>query len=136
MSIKKIVVVMAVLTVSIIGLQSCYKVATVPRGASSSTADLTKPVSFAKSIVPIFNANCALSGCHVSGGKEPDLAADKAYVSLVNGGYLDTGAPANSGIYLWITGKKNTPMPPAGPANPSGLNDLVLAWIQQGAQNN
>lgn len=133
MSIKKIVIVMAVLAAPIISLQSCYKVATVPL---NTTEEVTAPVSYANDIQPIFTANCSTSGCHVAGGRSPDLSAEKAYNSLMNGSYIDVSAPENSNLYLWLTGKKTTPMPPGSATNPSNVNNLVLAWIKQGALNN
>lgn len=124
---------MAVVTATIAGLQSCYKVATVMPDNSS---EVTGPVSFALDIIPILNANCNVAGCHSSGGRNPDLSADKAFNSLNNGGYLDTSTPENSELYLWLTGKRGSEMPPGGTSNPSNLNQLVLAWIKQGAENN
>ena len=132
MSIKKTGIIIVVLIATIIVLQSCYKVATVPK---STVEEVTVDVSFAKDIQPIITANCAVTGCHAGGGRSPDLTAEKSYNSITGGNYIDLGNPENSGIYLWITGKKTTPMPPAG-TNPSNLNNLVLAWIKQGAQNN
>ena len=134
MSIKKLTIALAVIAAPIIGLQSCYEVATVmPDNAGS---EVTGPVSFSKDIVPILNANCNVSGCHSSGGVKPNLSADNAFGSLDNGGYLDKGNATNSSVYLWLTGKKSTTMPPNGPNNPSNINQLMLAWIKQGAQNN
>jgi hypothetical protein len=130
---KNTMVLMLFGSIAIAGLQSCYKVATVPR--STTATEITAPVSFAADILPVFEANCSMSGCHSSGGTAPDLTAEKAYTSLGNGGYMDPANPENSNLYLWITGAKGTPMPP-GAANPSNINSLVLAWIQQGAQNN
>lgn len=133
MNVKKSVLIMGAVIVSIVGLQSCYKVATVPKSTKAEV--ITTPVSFATDIQPLFTANCSMSGCHNSGGKAPDLTADKSYLSLINGGYIDTAEPEKSNLYLWLTGQKSTPMPPGGP-NPGNINNLTLAWIQQGALNN
>lgn len=134
MSIKKLTIALAVIAAPIIGLQSCYEVATVMPNNTGS--EVTVPVSFSKDLQPLLNANCNMSGCHTNGGVKPNLAADKAFGSLDNGGYLDKGNAGNSSFYLWLTGKKGTKMPPNGPNNPSNINQLVLAWIKQGAQNN
>jgi hypothetical protein len=134
MSIKKLTIALAVIAAPIIGLQSCYEVATVMPDNKGSEVNV--PVSFSKDLQPLLNANCNMSGCHTNGGVKPNLAADKAFGSLDNGGYLDKGNAGNSSIYLWLTGKKSTKMPPNGPNNPSNINQLVLAWIKQGAQNN
>jgi hypothetical protein len=133
MSIKKIAIVILVIASPVIALQSCYKVATV---IPATDVEVTGPVSFAKDIIPVLHAKCSISGCHASGGHIPNLVDDKAFASLSNGGYLNMGSPENSSLYLWLTGKKGTIMPPGGPNNPSNINQLVLAWIKQGAQNN
>lgn len=94
----------------------------------------SREISFARDIVPIFNASCNISGCHNTGGVAPVLTADKAYNALTSANYIDTGTPENSELYLWLTGKRSTPMPLSGP-DPS-INSTVLAWIKQGALNN
>lgn len=133
MSLNKIVVKMFFAAILIIGLQSCYEVATV---LPDTNVEVTGPVSFKSDIVPILNQNCSVSGCHSSGGIKPDLSDANAYASLDKGGYWDLNTPENSSIYLWLTGKKSSTMPPNGNNNPSNINQLVLAWVKQGAKNN
>jgi hypothetical protein len=130
---KRITIIITAFTILTVGMQSCYKVATV---VPDNATEVTGPVSFAFDIMPILNASCNSGGCHSTGGHIPDLSADKAYNSLNNGGYLDLSTPENSELYLWLTGKRATEMPPGGPSNPANLNQLVLAWTKQGAQNN
>jgi hypothetical protein len=112
-------------------LIGCYKDKTV---YFDTGAEITRPVSFANDIIPIFNNSCSLSGCHISGGKSPDLSGANAYNSLSVGNYYNTTAAESSTIYQWMTGKKSTPMPVGGINK--DYNALVLAWIKQGAQNN
>jgi len=112
-------------------LTGCYKDKTV---YSDTVAEITRPVSFAADIVPIFNNSCNISGCHSSGSKTPDLSAANAFNSLTNGNFVNKDDPQSSSLYLWMTGKKSTPMPVGG-INKE-YNALVLAWIKQGAQNN
>ena len=112
-------------------LTSCYKDKTV---VSDTGAEITRPVTFANDIIPIFNKSCSLSGCHVNGGKAPDLSAANAWNSLKIGNYFNTADPANSVMMLWLTGKKSTQMPVGGMNK--DINALVLAWIKQGANNN
>lgn len=133
MSIKKITIALVIIVTAIIGLQSCYKVATV---LPKTDVEITGPVSFANNIIPVLNAKCNMSGCHSSGGVKPNLAADKAFNSITLGGYIDTDNPENSSLYLWVTGKKASLMPPTGDQNPDNINQYILAWIKQGAQNN
>lgn len=108
----------------------CYKDKTVILDA----AEVTRTVSFAEDIVPIFNSSCNASGCHNSGGKSPDLSAGNSYNALISGNYIDKGAAENSVLYQWMSGKRSLPMPVGG-ANKE-YNALILAWIKQGANNN
>lgn len=112
-------------------LAGCYKDRTV---YFETGEEVTRPVSFATDIIPIFNASCNSSGCHNRGGIAPDLSPSNSYNSLQNGNYVNTSAPESSELYLWMTGKKGTPMPVSGINK--DYNSLVLAWIKQGAQNN
>ena len=128
---KKIAIVVAVITAPIIGLQGCYKVATV---IPDNKVEVTEPVSFAKDIIPIFNTKCNMSGCHNQGGQIPNLSVTVSYNSLLNGNYIDKSSPANSLLYLKMSGKKGSPMPLTG--SNIEYNALVLAWIQQGAKDN
>lgn len=112
-------------------LLGCYKDKTV---IFDTGEEITRPVSFAGDIIIIFNSSCNTSGCHSAGSKSPDLTVANAYTSLTNGGLINTDDPQNSGLYLWMTGKKGAPMPVSGINK--DFNALVLAWIKQGALNN
>ncbi len=112
-------------------LIGCYKDKTV---LFDTGEEITRPVSFVSDIIPIFNSSCNTSGCHSAGSKSPDLTVTNAYTSLANGGFINTGEPQSSELYLWMTGKKGTPMPVSG--TNKDYNVLVLAWIKQGALNN
>ncbi len=129
---RKLNVIGTVLAVFLIFfLSGCYKNRTLDNDTGE---EITRPVSFATDMIPIFNASCNSSGCHNTGGKAPDLSPSNAYNSLQNGNYVNTSAPENSELYLWMTGKRATPMPVSGINK--DYNALVLAWIKQGAQNN
>ncbi len=112
-------------------LIGCYKDKTI---LFDTGEEITRPVSFASDIVPIFSSSCNSSGCHSAGSKSPDLSIANAYASLSNGGFINTGDPQSSELYLWMTGKKGTPMPVNGVNK--DFNALVLAWLKQGALNN
>jgi hypothetical protein len=133
MSTKRIVLSIIVLSSLMYFFSGCYKVTTL---VLDNGTEVTGDVSFAKDIAPIFSKSCALSGCHVSGGVKPDLTDTNAFNSLNNGSLLNVGSPDQSEVYLWLTGKRAVTMPPNGPVNPSNLNQLILAWIKQGASNN
>jgi hypothetical protein len=91
-------------------------------------------ISFSADVVPIFSASCAVPSCHNGSGPAPDLRAAVAYESLWSADLIDTMEPANSELYLWMSGVKGLPMPPQGsqPADAA----TVLQWIDQGAKNN
>jgi len=114
-------------------LSGCYKDKTV---LITKTEVITTPISFSIDIVPIFNKNCNMSGCHSSGSQVPDLTPGNAYRSLFQEDMIDTGDPEKSEIMGWLTGKLKPSMPLGGTANPSNINALMLAWITQGAKNN
>lgn len=130
---KVLAIVSALVTIVVSGISGCAKDTTV---IIDNPPAITKTVSFSKDIVPILNQSCSISGCHNSGGHVPDLTQDKAYVSLKDGNYINTGIPENSEVYLWLTGKRATGMPMGAPKDPSSINELVLAWIKQGAKKN
>jgi hypothetical protein len=115
----------------IIVLTGCYRDKTVLFDTGN---EVTRTVTFANDLISIFNSSCNGSGCHSAGGKAPDLSAANAYNALMSGNYINSADPENSQLYLWMTGKKGTPMPVSG-VNKE-YNSLILAWIKQGAQNN
>lgn len=96
--------------------------------------EVTGDVSFSSDILPIFENDCATSGCHSTGGQKPDLTPANAYTSLINGNYINTSSPEDSELYLWMKGLKGLPMPPSG--TDATNTAKVLAWIKQSAQNN
>ncbi|TWI98014.1 hypothetical protein JN11_03092 [Mucilaginibacter frigoritolerans] len=113
-------------------INSCTKTTTVP---INDAPVITTTVSFSKDIQPILTKSCALSGCH-NGAIAPNLSATSSYDALEGGNLVNTGIPANSVVYLWLTGKEAISMPAGAPNNPSNINALMLAWITQGAKNN
>lgn len=111
---------------------SCYKTNTLVKNPGSG---ITETMSFTNDILPIFSKSCALSGCHVPGGKNPDLSAANAYQALKDGGYIKANDPDNSVLMLWLNGKKS-PVMPLGAGPDDNINAKIYAWINQGAQKN
>lgn len=98
--------------------------------------DPNKPVSFKEKVLPLFTANCAKSGCHVTGAIAPDLTPSNAYDQLTGLGYVPTdGLKAEECKLYKIMMNTSKPMPPAGKL-PASQTNLILGWIIQGAQNN
>jgi hypothetical protein len=98
-----------------------------------AAVEIPDSVSFKTNIIPFFEADCAKSGCHVTGGLPPDLSADNAYVSLTVYGYveMDTSKAEQSIIYQKITvGSMEKYVDDPNQA------ELLLKWIKQGSKNN
>ena len=90
------------------------------------TPGKTDTISFSKIIVPIFQSKCII--CHGNGGQTPNLATNP-YQNLISGGYINTGSPASSSLYVII---HTTNMG----GTTSTEQDEILNWIKQGALNN
>ncbi len=132
---KKRIVTVAVL--GIIMMVGCEKDTTVIIPKNPEAAKISRTVSFSKDLVPIFKSDCALSGCHVTGGHAPDLEAEDAYSSLMKGNFINKAAPESSIIYERLTGKLTPGMPMKAPgSDPLQIEELFLAWASQGALNN
>ena len=114
-------------------LSACYNDAVIPE-LPEDPGDLPQDVSFSGDVIPIFDADCNVSGCHSSGGIDPDLTSANAYSELISGGYINVDDPVNSELYQWMKGNRSIPMPVSGSV--ASYNATVLAWITQGAENN
>lgn len=89
-------------------------------------------LSFSTDIMPIFNNGCNTNVCHGAGGTPPDLSEGNAYSSLINEGFVDVDLPEASMLYTcMLTGGSMAPY-----VQRPGDADIILAWIQQGANNN
>ena len=93
--------------------------------------DIPMDVSFSEDLIPYFETSCAKAGCHNTGGIPPDLTEDFAYLSLTGGGYINTDNPEQSLLYTKIA--------PGGSMeiySSSRDTNMVLVWIEEGAENN
>lgn len=132
MSTKKIAILSGFFAIAMFAITGCSKTSTIVVNPGSS---ITETMSFEKDITPIFTNSCAISGCHVSGAKAPDLSAANAFKALTEGGYIKANDPDNSVLMMWLTGKKS-PVMPIGKGPDETINAKVYAWIKQGAKNN
>jgi len=128
---KRIMLALAIVAFAALFAPGCYKVTTVDLRAD---LEITRDVSFAADVLPIFEKSCSISGCHNANGVAPNLSAGQAFISLTTSDYLDTENPENSELYGFVSGKL-TPAMPVGGADPE-IAATILAWIKQGAQNN
>lgn len=79
--------------------------------------------TFSGDVQPMLNANCALPGCHVSGGAPGDFTGYAGFKAKVDDGTVQLRV---------ITFKD---MPPAGPLPDSTLQ-MLNCWLNAGALNN
>ena len=115
-------------------------------GATGTVVTPTDTV-FTTQIQPIFDRNCAFTGCHsadtASGGMTLD--AGKSYANLVNVASSEVGPrkrvePGNSGAsYIIEKLTQSTPsvgerMPFGGEPLPADQIDLIKKWIDDGAK--
>ena len=128
---KRIISATTIVSLAVIFLGGCYNGTTLDL---TQDVEITGPVGFKADVIPIFEESCSISGCHNPGGVKPDLSSDKAYNSLINGGYVDVSSPETSLVYEFVSGKR-TPVMPVSGVDPT-IAATILAWIQQGAQNN
>lgn len=126
---KKILLYVALMVATGIGLAGCYKDVILP-DATVDPDGPPQPVSYNSELKAVFNSSCALAGCHVSGAHRPYLSADVSYLQLVNGGFVNTAIPKSSTLYIMINGEMKEYMP-------SAVNrQKVYDWIRNGAPNN
>ncbi len=108
------------------------------KGLTIPVCNTPNTVSFSRDIIPLFQANCSIAGCHT--GPSPaanlNLEANVAYAKLMKrgSGYIDTVTPNFSLLYSQMISASN-PMPPAGKLDDCKTS-LILKWISQKAKNN
>lgn len=103
-------------------------------------------VSFSEDIQPIFNGNCAVSGCHDSGTQESgvNLSSHEAALNSVGVQYgenvINPGNPDQSPLVDKISNnnpQEGVRMPEDGPPYLSDTQiDSIRAWIEDGAPDN
>ena len=110
-----------------IGMVSCYQDVIIPPVAQEAPPQF---VSYSGDLQPLWNENCALSGCHVPGGQVPYLTEDLSYDQLVGGGYVNTIKPEDSRLWIALNGNMMSHLPSASD------RQKVFDWIRNGAPNN
>jgi hypothetical protein len=110
-----------------VSIVSCYQDVIIPPVATEAPPQF---VSYSGDLQPLWDANCALSGCHVPGGQSPYLIADISYDQLVGGGYVNTVQPEQSRLWIALNGVMMSHLPSASD------RQKVFDWIRNGAPNN
>lgn len=94
-------------------------------------------VYFENSILPIFQSNCAKSGCHDEISAQEGIRLN-SYANIMASGEIHAGKPTRGDIIKKITETNSgdiMPPPPDAPLNSTQI-DLIKKWISQGALNN
>lgn len=118
-----------------------------PRLSGTISANVIALVSFSAQVQPIFNAGCAVTGCHVPGGSGPmSLAAGVSFGTLVGvaatrgpcagDNRVQPSNPASSALIKRLEGTCGTRMPIGAPQLSADQLQLMRDWISQGARNN
>jgi mono/diheme cytochrome c family protein len=108
-----------------------------PRAAATEAvqpAATAGPVSFARQVLPIFEATCG--ECHGAETKELELGLttyDDVMKGSEYGTVVEAGDPANSLLVEMIVAGE---MPQDAPALEEDEIALIRSWIEQGAENN
>lgn len=109
------------------------------------TPNPDRPVSYSADIEPIFNGNCALSGCHTTSTQESgvDLSSYESALNSVGVQYgteiIVPGEPENSPIVDKISNDnpaEGERMPYQRAQLSSAQIDSIVAWIDDGAPDN
>ncbi|MEM6344021.1 MAG: c-type cytochrome domain-containing protein [Bacteroidota bacterium] len=93
-------------------------------------------VYFQQDVLPILLANCATGGCHNATSSAAGVILD-SYENTIKTTAIKLSDPASSDIYARITTidpNLKMPIPPAPPLLASEA-DIILKWIEQGAQD-
>ena len=109
----------------------------IPEPAAGSPTPIpggANEVCFQNQILPIFQSNCAKSGCHDAASQNKGYVFDN-YVNIIKKG-ISPGNATNSDVYkvLFETGSKKMPRPPNPDLTPE-QKALLGRWINEGAKN-
>ncbi len=92
----------------------------------------TNDICFERDVLPIFQSNCAMSGCHDAATRADGVQLTD-YSSIMNTGDVKPGKPMDSDVYEEIVEGK---MPPYGYSKLTQTQiDLLNKWISEGAKN-
>ena len=132
---KKSFYILAVLIIALTVINACKH--EIPQAITGSPAPVpggTGEVCFEAQILPIFQSNCAKSGCHDAATHEKDYVFD-SYINIIRKD-VRPGNAANSKVYkvLFETGDKKMPPLPNSDLT-TDQKALIGKWINEGAKN-
>ena len=126
---KRVLIYLSLFFTVSIGLIGCYKDIDVPATPVNPDGP-PQAVNYSAELAPLFNSDCAKSGCHVSGGHHPYMNTDISYNEIINGGFVNTILPKESILYIMINSDMKEFIPNASD------RQKVYDWIRNGAPNN
>ena len=136
---KKAFYILLVLLGSIVFINSCKHEPTVD---PSTTIIVTPPpvnggtnmVCFQSDVLPLFQSNCAKSGCHDAASHQDGYVFD-SYANIIKKD-VKPGRATDSKVYkvLFETGNDKMPPPPNADLT-SQQKALIGRWINEGAKN-
>lgn len=94
--------------------------------------DPTDTISFKTVVAPIFSDGNKCTACHSTGATPPDLTPDRAYGTIVPA-LVNTNDPEASSIYWFAHPQSETH---EWKKYTQSEANIILGWIEQGAQNN
>lgn len=102
-----------------------------------AAADMPAKITYQDHIQPIFREKCF--SCHNPDKKSGGLDLT-SYTSVMLGGssgeVIEPGSPDGSYLYQLVTHQSEPFMPPNSDPIPQAMQDLIKAWIEQGALEN
>ena len=132
---KKSYCILTLLIIALTLINACKH--EIPQSAPGSPTPVpggTNEVCFQTQILPLFQSNCAKSGCHDAASQQDGYVFD-SYANIIKKGILP-GNATNSEVYevLFETGNKKMPQPP-NPDLTTEQKSLIGRWINEGAKN-
>ena len=127
--------ILAALIITLIVINACkHETPEAIIGSPTPVPGGTNEVCFEAQILPIFQSNCAKSGCHDAATHQNGYVFD-SYANIVKKD-VRPGNAANSKVYkvLFETGDKKMPRPP-NPDLTAEQKALIGKWINEGAKN-
>lgn len=94
-------------------------------------------IYFVNDILPIFQSNCAMSGCHDANSAQDGIVLT-SYSTIMGSDVIEPGNANDSEVYEVITETdpdKIMPQPPQSPLTQAQIS-MIQQWINQGAPNN
>ena len=101
---KRLILNIGMMVALAIGLTGCYKDVIKPQLAIDPDGP-PQQVSFSQDLAPMFQTNCAIAGCHVSGAHKPYLTTAISYNQITGGGFVNTNFPKLSILYNAVYGE-------------------------------